>query len=244
MSLAHLFATPLMRRVEHLGPWIGVTRPASNASATAVSAVQAARARRRRRDVPRTHYRTRVERGEMPGPKHPLDHERDVLPRHVRHNPRMRGNGLGILAAILQLASMAEREGRDVETFVRSIATMAVVCPRTVRNWLPVLETEGYVRTERLPGRSFRHRRLRVVVLDKARARPVPKRPRGQPAVVALAWRLLNSGDPRAADVLAGFHRRGRWVEEHRHVQQRAGFDLPTAEKRPASPGISTSRRS
>ncbi len=213
MPFAHLLDTPLMRRVEHLGPWAGVTKPASNANMEAISATQAACARRRRRDVPRTHYRTRLERGEMPGPKRPLDHERDVLPRHVRHNPRMRGNGPGILAAILQLAGMAEREGGDVETFVRSIAAMAVVCPRTVRNWLPVLESEGYIRTERLSGRSFRHRRLKIVVLAKARARPAPKRPRGQPAVVALAWRLLNSKDPRAADELARFHRRGHWVE-------------------------------
>jgi hypothetical protein len=71
------------------------------------------------------------------------------------------------------------------------------------------------VRTWRLSGRSHRHRRLRVVVLDKARARPAPRKgPRPKPREVGLAYRLLNSKNPRARDVLDGFYRRGRWVED------------------------------
>src|SRR5215217_5713066 len=164
MPFAHLFATPLMRRVEHLGPWTGVTRPALDASPEVVSAAQAARARRRRPGAPRTHRRTRIARGDLPR----------------------------------------------------------------------LLEAEGYVRTWRLPGRTFRHRRLRVVVLDKARAGPAPRRgPRPRPREVELTWRLLNSASPAARDELARFYRRGRWVEQHRHAQQRAGIDLPMAEEAP-----------
>src|SRR5215217_7613485 len=215
MPFAHLFATPLMRRVEHLGPWTGVTRPASDASAEAVAAAQSARARRRRPGAPRTHRRTRIARGELPAPRAPLPHERDALSREVRDNPRLPRSALVVLLALLQLEGMAAREGEDVATFVASVASMAMLFPRRTRDLLRLLEAEGYVRTWRLPGRTFRHRRLRVVVLDKARARPAPRRgPRPKPREVELAWRLLNSKDPRARDVLAGFYRRGRWVED------------------------------
>jgi hypothetical protein len=126
---------------------------------------------------------------------------------------------------------MAAPGGEDVATFVASVASMAMLFPRRTRDLLRLLEAEGYVRTRRLPGRTFRHRRLRVVVLDKARAAPAPRRgPRPKPREVELTWRLLNSRDPRAADVLDGFYRRGRWVEERRHMQQPADIDLPSAE--------------
>jgi hypothetical protein len=143
---------------------------------------------------------------------------------------------------------MAAREGEDVATFVASVASMAMLFPRRTRDLLRLLEAEGYVRTERLPGRTFRHRRLRVAVLDRARARPAPRRgPRPRPREVELTYRLLNSGDPRARDVLAGFYRRGRWVEGrlegHRHVQQRAGIDLPLAEDGPDGLGTRAPRR-
>jgi hypothetical protein len=234
MPFAHLFATPLLRRVEHLGPWTGVTRPASDASPEVVSAAQAARARRRRPGASRTHRRTRIARGELPAPKAPLPHEHDRLSREVRSNPRLPRSALVVLLALLQLEGMAAREGEDVTTFVASVASMAMLFPRRTRDLLRLLEAEGYVRTRRLPGRTFRHRRLRVAVLDKARARPAPKPgPRPRPREVELAWRLLNSGDPRAADVLARFHRRGRWVEEHRHRQQRADIDVPTSGEGP-----------
>jgi hypothetical protein len=227
MPFAHLFATPLMRRVEHLGPWTGVTRPASNAVAVAISAAQAARARRRRPGAPRTHRRTRIARGELPAPKAPLPHERDALSRTARNDPRLPRSALVVLLALLQLEAMAAREGEDVATFLASVASMAMLFPRRTRDLLRLLEAEGYVRTWRLPGRSHRHRRLRVVVLDKARAGPPPRRgPKPKPREVELAWRLLNSKDPRARDVLAGFYRRGRWVEEGRHRQQPAGIDL------------------
>src|SRR5215217_9792832 len=101
MPFAHLFATPLMRRVEHLGPWTGVTRPASDAAPEVVAAAQAARARRRRRDVPRTHRRTRIARGELPAPKVPLPHEHDRLSREVRDNPRLPRSALVVLLALL-----------------------------------------------------------------------------------------------------------------------------------------------
>jgi hypothetical protein len=214
MPFAHLLDTPLMRRVEHLGPWAGVTRPASDASAEAVAAAQAARARRRHPGAPRTHRRTRIARGELPGPKAPLPHERDALSRTARADPHLPPAALRVLLALLQLEGMAAREGEDVATFVASVASMAMLFPRRTRDLLRLLEAEGYVRTWRLPGRSHRHRRLRVVVLDKARARPAPRRgPRRKPREVELAWRLLGSKDPRARDVLAGFYRRGRWVE-------------------------------
>jgi hypothetical protein len=130
---------------------------------------------------------------------------------------------------------MAAREGEDVATFVASVASMAMLFPRRTRDLLCLLEAEGYVRIWRLPGRSFRHRRLRVVVLDKARARPTPRwGPPPRPREVELAYRLLNSGNPAARDELARFYRRGRWVEGRRHVQQRAGIDLPAAEEEPA----------
>jgi hypothetical protein len=212
MPFAHLLDTPLMRRVEHLGPWTGVTRPASNAAAETISAAQAARARRRRPGAPRTHRRTRIARGELPAPRTPLPHERDALSRTARADPRLPRSALVVLLALLQLEGMAAREGEDVATFVASVASMAMLFPRRTRDLLRLLVALGYIRTERLPGRSHRHRRLRVVVLDKARARPAPKRPRGQPAAIVLAWRLHNSKDPRAADALARFHRRGRWV--------------------------------
>src|SRR5215213_858164 len=99
MPFAHLLDTPLMRRVEHLGPWAGVTRPASNASAAAVSTVQSARARRRRPGAPRTHRRTRVAHGELPGPKAPLPHERDALSRAARADPRLPRSALVVLMA-------------------------------------------------------------------------------------------------------------------------------------------------
>ena len=235
MPFAHLLDTPLMRRVEHLGPWTGVTRPASDASAEAVSAAQAARAKRRRPGVPRTHRRTRIARGELPAPKAPLPHERDALSRTARADPRLPPGALRVLLALLQLEAMAAREGEDVATFVASVASMAMLFPRRTRDLLRLLEAEGYVRTWRLPGRSHRHRRLRVVVLDKARARSVPPRgPRPKPREVELTYRLLNSGDPRARDALAGFYRRGRWVEESRHRQQCAGIDVTTSETIPA----------
>src|SRR5215217_5012569 len=212
MPFAHLFATPLMRRVEHLGPWTGVTRPASDASPEVVSAAQAARARRRRPGAPRTHRRTRIARGELPAPRAPLPHERDALSRTARADPRLPRSALAVLMALLQLESMAAREGGDVATFLASVASMAMLFPRRTRDLLRLLEAEGYVRTWRLPGRTFRHRRLRFVVLDKARAGPAPRRgPRLKPAVIALAWRLHNSKAPRAADELARFYRRGRW---------------------------------
>jgi hypothetical protein len=245
MPFAHLLDTPLMRRVEHLGPWTGVTKPASNASAATVSAAQAARARRRRREVPRTHRRTRIARGELPGPKAPLPHERDALSRTARADPRLPRSALAVLMALLQLEGTAAREGEDVATFIASIAGMAMLFPRRTRDLLRLLEAEGYVRTRRLPGRTFRHRRLRVVVLDKARAGPAPRRgPRPKPREVELTWRLLNSRDPRAADELARFYRRGRWVEEHRHVQQRAGIDVTTSGEGPAGLGKTASRGS
>jgi hypothetical protein len=246
MSLDHLFATPHMRRAEHRGDaWDGVTKPASNAAPEALAAAQAARAKRRRPGAPRTHRRTRIARGELPGPKAPLSHEHDRLSRATRADPRLPRSALVVLLALLQLEGMAAREGQDVATFVASVASMAMLFPRRTRDLLRLLEAEGYIRTWRLPGRSHRHRRLRVVVLDKARARPAPRRgPRPQPTVVALAWRLLNSRDPRAADVLVRFHRRGRWVEGHCHRQQRAGFDVTTSKERPAGPGRRASKGS
>jgi len=235
MPFAHLLDTPLMRRVEHLGPWTGVTRPALDASPEVVSAAQAARARRRRPGAPRTHRRTRVARGELPAPRAPLPHEHDRLSREVRADPRLPRSALVVLMALLQLEGMAAREGEDVATFVASVASMAMLFPRRTRDLLRLLEAEGYVRTWRLPGRSFRHRRLRVVVLDKARAGPAPRRgPGRKPREVELTWRLLNSKDPRARDVLDGYYRRGRWVEERRHVQQRAGIDVTTSGDGPA----------
>jgi len=243
MPFAHLFATPLLRRVEHLGPWTGVTRPASDASPEVVSAAQAARARRRRPGAPRTHRRTRIARGELPAPKAPLPHEYDRLSRAARTDPRLPRSALIVLLALLQLEGAAAREGEDVATFVASVASMAMLFPRRTRDLLRLLEAEGYISTRRLPGRTFRHRRLRVVVLDKARAAPAPRRgPRPRPREVELTWRLLNSRDLRARDVLAGFYRRGRWVEERRHVQQRADIDLPSAEEAPAGLGKRASR--
>src|SRR5215208_7987577 len=218
MPFAHLFATPLMRRVEHLGPWTGVTRPASDASPEVVSAAQSARAGRRRPGAPRTHRRTRVARGELPGPKAPLPHEHDRLSRAARADPRLPRSALVVLMALLQLEGMAARGGEDVATFVASVASMAMLFPRRTRDLLRLLEAEGYVRTQRLPGRTHRHRRLRVVVLDKARARPAPRQgPRPKPREVELTWWLLDSKNPRARDELARFYRRGRWAEEHRH---------------------------
>jgi DNA-binding MarR family transcriptional regulator len=215
MPFAHLLDTPLMRRVEHLGPWTGVTRPASDAAPEVVAAAQAARARRRRPGAPRTHRRTRIARGELPAPKAPLPHERDALSRTARADPRLPPGALRVLMALLQLEGMAAREGEeDVATFVASVASMAMLFPRRTRDLLRLLEAEGYISTRRLPGRTFRHRRLRVVVLDKARAKLTPKRgPRPKPREVELTYRLLNSQDPKAADVLAGFYRRGRWGE-------------------------------
>ena len=160
----------------------------------------------------------------MPAPKAPLPHERDALSRTARADPRLPRSALAVLMALLQLEAMAAREGEDVATFVASVASMAMLFPRRTRDLLRLLEAEGYIRTSRLPGRTFRHRRLRVVVLDKARARPAPRRgPRPKPREVELAWRLLNSRDPRARDVLDGYYRRGRWVEEYCHREQRAG---------------------
>jgi hypothetical protein len=232
MSLEHLFATPHMRRAEHRGDaWTGTTKPASNAAPEAVAAAQSARAKRRRPGAPRTHRRTRIARGELPTPRTPLPHEHDRLSRTARADPRLPRSALVVLLALLQLEGMAAPGGEDVATFVASVASMAMLFPRRTRDLLRLLEAEGYVRTRRLPGRTFRHRRLRVVVLDKARAAPAPRRgPRPKPREVELTWRLLNSRDPRAADVLDGFYRRGRWVEERRHMQQPADIDLPSAE--------------
>ena len=214
MPFAHLLDTPLMRRVEHLGPWTGVTRPASDAASEVVSAAQAARARRRRPGAPRTHRRTRIARGELPGPKAPLSHEHDRLSRATRADPRLPRSALVVLLALLQLEGMAAREGGDVATFIASVASMAMLFPRRTRDLLRLLEAEGYIQTRRLPGPTFRHRRLRVVVLDKARVGSAPRRgPRPKPREVELTWRLLNSGDPRARDVLDGYYRRGRWIE-------------------------------
>src|SRR5215213_4656342 len=223
-SSSVLLGTLLMRSAAHRGDaWTGTTRPASNASAATVSVAQAARARCRRPGAPRTHRRTRIARGELPAPKAPLPHERDALSRAARADPRLPPGALRVLLALLQLEAMAARDGEDVATFVASVASMAMLFPRRTRDLLRLLEAEGYISTRRLPGRTFRHRRLRVVVLDKTRAKPTPKRgPRPKPREVELTYRLLNSRDPRAADVLAGFYRRGRWVEEARHVQQRA----------------------
>lgn len=245
MPFAHIFDTPLMRRVEHLGPWTGVTKPASDAAPETLSAAQAARARRRRPGAPRTHRRTRIARGELPAPKAPLPHERDALSRTARDDPRGPRSALGVLLVLLQLEGMAAREGEDVATFLASVASMAMLFPRRTRDLLRLLEAEGYVRTWRLPGRSHRHRRLRAVVLDKARAGPAPRRgPGPKPREIELAWRLLNSRDPRAADVLAGYYRRGRRIEEPRHTQQRAGIDVTTSGDGPANPSRRASRGS
>jgi hypothetical protein len=236
MPFEHLFATPHLRRAEHRGDtWDGITRPASNASPEVVAAAQAARAKRRRPGAPRTHRRTRIARGELPTPRTPLPHEHDRLSRTARADPRLPRSALVVLLALLQLEGMAAPGGEDVATFVASVASMAMLFPRRTRDLLRLLEAEGYVRTRRLPGRTFRHRRLRVEVLDKARAHPAPRRgSRPKPREVGLAWRLLGSKDPRARDVLAGFYRRGRWVEEGRHVQQPAGIDVTTSEERSA----------
>src|SRR5215208_4506089 len=126
MPFAHLFATPLMRRVEHLGPWTGVTRPASDAAPEAVSAAQAARARRRRPGAPRAHRPPRIARGELAAPKAPLPHERDALSRTARADPRLPPGALRVLLALLQLEAMAARGGEDVATFVASVASMAM----------------------------------------------------------------------------------------------------------------------
>jgi hypothetical protein len=177
--------------------------------------------------VPRTHRRTRIARGELPAPRTSLSHERDVLSRTARADPRLPRSALIVLLALLQLEGMAARDGEDVATYIASVASMAMLFPRRTRDLLRLLEAEGYIVTRRLPGRSHRHRRLRVVVLEKARAGPPPRRgPKPKPREVELAWRLLNSKDPQARDVLAGFYRRGRWVEEGRHRQQPAGIDL------------------
>src|SRR5215204_6983048 len=118
MPFAHLLDTPLMRRVEHLGPWTGVTRPASDAAPEAISAAQAARARRRRPGAPRTHRRTRVANGELPAPKAPLPHEHDRLSRAARADPRLPRSALVVLLALLQLEGAAAREGEDVATYI------------------------------------------------------------------------------------------------------------------------------
>src|SRR5215213_1477553 len=182
-SSSVLLGTLLMRSAAHRGDaWTGTTRPASNASAEAVSAAQSARARRRRPGAPRTHRRTRIARGELPAPRSPLPHERDALSRTARADPRLPRSALVVLMALLQLEAMAARDGEDVATFVASVASMAMLFPRRTRDLLRLLEAEGYISTRRLPERTFRHRRLRIAVLDKARAGPAPKRPKGQPA--------------------------------------------------------------
>ena len=197
------------------------------------AAKQAARARRRR-GAPRTYVRTRIARGELPAPRVPLDHEHDTLPRAVRRTAALPRSALDVLAAVLQLHGQAEAEDWHVETYLASLARMAMLGVRRTRDLLALLRAEGLVTTERLAGVSHRHRRLRVTPTAKARPAPPPRR--RHPREVALAYRLLSTaaraGTPREAararDELARFYRRGRYVEDRCHMQGRAHVETPT----------------
>jgi hypothetical protein len=127
----------------------------------------------------------------------------DQVPAHVRRDPRLHVNAVLTLSLILGLA----RGGACVETFTRSLATLALVCERTMHNHLKLLERCGYIATSRARHRNPRKRVLVIHVSPVARIRHRPL-----PPEIEAMWALRRSRHPQARDVLAAINRRVRYT--------------------------------
>ena len=153
-----------------------------------------------------TRLRTRL-RHALPGgvyqPRPELMHLYDQVPAHVRRDPRLHVNAVLTLSLILGLA----RGGACVETFTRSLATLALVCERTMHNHLKLLERCGYIATSRARDRNPRKRVLVIHVNPAARIRHRPL-----PPEIEAVWALRRSRHPQAQDVLAAINRRVRFT--------------------------------
>jgi hypothetical protein len=153
-----------------------------------------------------TRLRTRL-RHALPGgvyqPRPELLHLYDQVPAHVRRDPRLHVNAVLTLGLILGLA----RGGACIETFTRSLATLALVCERTMHNHLKLLERCGYIATSRARHRSPKQRVLVIHVSPAARVRHRPL-----PPEIEAIWALRRSRHPQVQDVLAVINRRARFT--------------------------------
>ncbi len=136
-------------------------------------------------------------------PRPELMHLYDQVPAHVRRDPRLHVNAVLTLGLILGLA----RGRACVETFTRSLATLALVCERTMHNHLKLLERCGYIATSRARDRNPKQR---VLVIHVSPAARIPHRP--LPPEIEAMWALRRSRHPQARDVLAAINRRARYT--------------------------------
>jgi hypothetical protein len=150
--------------------------------------------------------RTRL-RHALPGgvyqPRPELLHLYDQVPAHVRKDPRLHVNAVLTLSLILGLA----RGRACIETFTRSLATLALVCERTMHNHLKLLERCGYIATSRARDRNPKQRVLVIHLSPAARLRHRPL-----PPEIEAVWALRRSRHPQARDALAAINRRARFT--------------------------------
>jgi hypothetical protein len=130
-------------------------------------------------------------------------HLYDQVPAHVRRDPRLHVNAVLTLSLILGLA----RGGACVETFTRSLATLALVCERTMHNHLKLLERCGYIAMSRARDRNPKQRVLVIHLSPAARIRHRPL-----PPEMEAMWALRRSRHPQAQDMLAAINRRARYT--------------------------------
>ena len=130
-------------------------------------------------------------------------HLYDQVPAHVRRDPRLHVNAVLTLGLILGLT----RSGACVETFTRSLATLALVCERTMHNHLKLLERCGYIATSRARDRNPKQRMLVIHLSPAARLRHRPL-----PPEIEAMWALRRSRHPQVQDVLAAINRRARFT--------------------------------
>jgi hypothetical protein len=215
-SREELSATPRMRSAALRGERPIITRPAARGPCQLgelLAAPSASSVRKGLRQGGRQpsgtspiRLRTRL-RHALPGgvyqPRPELLHLYDQVPAHVRKDPRLHVNAVLTLSLILGLA----RGRACIETFTRSLATLALVCERTMHNHLKLLERCGYIATSRARDRNPKKRVLVIHLSPAARIRHRPL-----PPEIEAMWALRRSRHPRACDVLAAINRRARFT--------------------------------
>jgi hypothetical protein len=215
-SREELSATPRMRSAALRGERPIITRPAARGPCQLgelLAAPSASSVRKGLRQGGRQpsgtspiRLRTRL-RHALPGgvyqPRPELLHLYDQVPAHVRKDPRLHVNAVLTLSLILGLA----RGRACIETFTRSLATLALVCERTMHNHLKLLERCGYIAMSRARNHNPRKRVLVIHLSPAARIRHRPL-----PPEIEAMWALRRSRHPRACDVLAAINRRARFT--------------------------------
>ncbi len=184
MPPGHPLDTPFIRRADNadLGRWLAP--PADDR-------LPAATPRSRRRPRP---YQTRRVRGLIPAEPPPPDTRYSLVASRVQGDHALSD---GAKATFARLAGLAGRAGR-LDTWVRSLATLAARHIRTVQRHLKALEERGHIRRLRDPATGRLH-----VLIEAASTPPPPRPPQAE-----LLHRALRSKHPTVLDVAQACVRR------------------------------------